>query len=210
MYKKAYVLGLFILVFLITFPCHGTENVEKYSSSNDECRAVGAKKEDHRRFKKQSGGAEESGESPTKEKPEETLEIKLQQLQYSQLLEVHRSYFTAFLQTLSIYLAIMGACAKFWYDSVKDKNIKNVRSIFCALAIFSFLASLLFFAGMLCGEADARAREHHIATAATQLQIQPIKATLLRHTIYIMMFGTGGFIAFWAVGPAVLWFVRKE
>ena len=38
-------------------------------------------------------------------------------MQYEQLLQIHKSYFTVLLHVLSIYLAVMGWCAKVVYEN---------------------------------------------------------------------------------------------
>lgn len=90
-------------------------------------------------------------------------------MQYEQLLEIHKSYFTVLLHMLAIYLAIMGWCGKVVYESKHKLNEGNQESTFLLLEVFAVIVSVLFFTGLEFGKRDANKREQQIINVARQL-----------------------------------------
>ena len=132
------------------------------------------------------------------ENDQESFIKKIQQLQYTQLLEIHRSYFTALLQVLSIYLAVMGACITIVHEIIRRIKINEKdgsKTVLIALILFSFIVSGLFFAGLLYGRKDANERKGQIfnieenlqiAGVADELKIKHISVELLQQVILAM------------------------
>jgi len=136
------------------------------------------------------------------EQAKQTLMRKTQELQYTELLAVHRSYFTVFLQVLSIYLAIMGACLKIVSDGItkmKKKPEYASKTVLITLILFSFGVSWLFFAGLLYGLGDATERNRQIVRVAGILEIEHIRIQILEQVIWTMIVGTGLIIIAWVV-----------
>ncbi len=158
---------------------------------------------------------------PNVENDQESFIEKIQQVQYAQLLEVHRSYFTVFIQVLSVYLAIMGACFKIVSDNIeKLKNPKGKdgsKTVLIVLIVFSFVASGLFYKGLKYGETDAIERNKQINTIEKNLKtdakekglqindvagkpkIKHIGTELLPQVVFAMMFVTRIIIIGWIV-----------
>lgn len=118
-------------------------------------------------------------------------------MQYEQLLEIHKSYFTVLLHMLAIYLAIMGWCGKVVYESKHKLNEGNQESTFPLLAVFAVIVSVLFFIGLWFGKQDAIGREKQISDVARQLEIEPIGVKLFKNVIQTMIVGTLVFIVIW-------------
>jgi hypothetical protein len=115
------------------------------------------------------------------------------ELQYTELLAVHRTYFTVFLQVLSIYLAIMGACLKIVSDFItkmKRDPEKASKTVLILLILFSFGVSGLFFAGLVYGLRDATERRLQIEHVGDILEIDHIRVNILEQVIWIMIIGT--------------------
>ncbi len=119
--------------------------------------------------------AEPINNDPNVENDKESFIEKIQQVQYTQLLEIHRSYFTVFLQVLSVYLAIMGACLKIVSDSIekfKDpKENDGSKTVLIALILFSFVVSGFFLQGLHYGRGGANKRNGQIDAIEKNLQI---------------------------------------
>lgn len=141
---------------------------------------------------------------------EDTCITKAWRLQYTQLLEIHRSYFTVFIRVLSVYLAIMGACFKIVSDNIeKFKNPKGKdgsKTVLIVLILFSFVVSGLFYKGLKYGETDAIERNKQIADIEENLQIvdvagkpkiKHIGTELLPQVIFPMIIVTGLIIIGW-------------
>lgn len=142
---------------------------------------------------------------PIREDPNEiarqTLMRKTHELQYTQLLEVHRSYFMAFLQVLAIYLAVMGACLKFVCDSIEnmeDPHKNGSRTVLFALITFAVITSTLFLLGLQFGEEDAIERNGHIALVAKLLYIaKPVNTELITNLFAVMAIGAALIVVGW-------------
>lgn len=139
---------------------------------------------------------------PNVENDQENLTNKLLQLQYSQLLEIHRSYFTIFLQVLSIYLAVMGASLKIVSDSIvkmKTTPKEASKTVLITLVLFSLVASILFVGGVALGNSNAGDRSLQITDIAKELSIVPINVDLLKELFELMIVGTALIIILWVI-----------
>lgn len=155
--------------------------------------------------------AESINNSLNVENDQESFIKKIQQLQYTQLLEIHRSYFTALLQVLSIYLAVMGACITIAHEIIRRIKINEKdgsKTVLIALILFSFIVSGLFFAGLLYGRKDASERKGQIfnieenlqiAGVADELKIKHISVELLQQVILAMSIVTVIIMIGWIV-----------
>ena len=150
--------------------------------------------------------------APNVENDKESFIKKIQQMQYTQLLEVHRSYFTVFLQVLSAYLAIMGACLKIVSDSIEKfinpKSEDGSKTVLIVIILFSLVASGLFYKGLEYGQKDANKRNTQIGNIEKDLQIvnvedrpkiKHISGELLSQVISAMSFVTKLIIWIWIV-----------
>ncbi len=143
----------------------------------------------------------ESGSMP-KNDTEDTCMIKAQRLQYTQLLEIHRSYFTIYLQVLAIYMAVMGACIKLVAISIgkiKNKEKDVSKTILFTLTAFALIASFLFGKGIIYGYGNAVSRSSQIVIIASQLGLIPINVELLQNLFFMMFFGVAAIIILWAI-----------
>ncbi|MBW8002205.1 MAG: hypothetical protein FVQ80_09295 [Planctomycetes bacterium] len=131
---------------------------------------------------------------------EDTSVIKTLRLQYTQLLEIHRSYFTIFLRVLSTYLAIMGACITIVHESIRKmkKNEKDgSKTVLMTLTVFAFVTSILFLIGLVLGQVDAGVRNKQIINVTNQLGIDLINVQLLGWLFITMICGTVAIIGVW-------------
>jgi hypothetical protein len=134
------------------------------------------------------------------EKDKESNEIKAAEMQYSQLLEVHRSYFIVFLEVLALYLAVTGASANVVYKNMKklgNPEVKDSKVVFVGMIGFGLVVSILFLIGVMLGRDDALLRNCHIKTVAKLLNIDAINTGLLEDLFYCMSIGTSVIIAGW-------------
>ena len=150
------VIFVMLLIWATPLCVKGTETAETNASNP---------KHEQQTILKSKVEAESINNAPNVENDQESFIKKIQQLQYTQLLEVHRSYFTVFLQVLSIYLAVMGAGITIVNDSIrriKTNEKDGSKTVIIALILFSFITSGLFFAGLSYGRKDANKRKDQI------------------------------------------------
>jgi len=136
--------------------------------------------------------------------------------QYRELLEVHRSYFSVFLQTLSIYLIVMGGCAKVIWENWRDKSDlqqpekRGSAWVLIGLTLFATFVSVLFLMGMHYGEKDAIIRGEQIKVVACSLGLQPVDVGLFLRVIKLMTFGTWLFIFTWPIALIIRIFINVK
>ncbi len=211
MKTKNYMLAFVILMICAVPLCvYGAEPAEPNASNPEH---------DSKRILKSKVEAEQINNIPNKHKEgtshiendKESLIMKIWQMQYTQLLEVHRSYFTVFLQVLAIYLAVMGACLGIVSDSItkmKRDPKEGSKTVLIILAIFPIVTSYLFFAGLLYGTADAIERNEQIVgieenmeivDMAGKVKIEHISVKLFQHVILAMSIVTVLIILGWLI-----------
>ena len=193
---KKYAL-VFVVLILWTTPSYvyGIEPVE-HKASNSEHKA------EEKPINNELNEHEEDRDNIRKDTPKETSLMNTRRLQYTQLLEVHRSYFMAFLQVLALYLAVMGACLKFVSDSIekmKNDDKKGSRTVLFALITFAVLTSGLFLLGLRFGQGDAIERNRQITDVAKLLCIEPVKTELITRLFITMSIGTALIVLGWYV-----------
>ncbi len=194
---KKYALFFVVLIFWTTPSyVYGIEPVENKASNSEH-------KAEEKSINNELNEHEEDRNNIGKDTPKETSLMNTRRLQYTQLLEVHRSYFMAFLQVLAIYLAVMGACLKFVCDSIEnmeDPKKKGSRTVLFALITFSVVASGLFLFGLRFGEIDAIERNGQIADVAKLLCIvKPVNTELITRLFAVMAIGTALIVVGWYV-----------
>lgn len=202
---KKYAL-FFLVLILWTTPSYvyGIEPVENKASNSEH-------KAEEKPINNEPNEHEEDRDNIRKDTPKETSSMNTWRLQYTQLLEVHRSYFMAFLQVLAIYLAVMGACLKFVCDSIeklkngdkkgmKNGDKKGSRTVLFALITFAVLTSSLFLLGLRFGEVDAKERNGQIADVAKPLCIvKPVNTELITRLFAVMAIGTALIVVGWYI-----------
>jgi hypothetical protein len=144
---------------------------------------------------------EKSGEGEDKKRfceEKETL-VETYRLQYKQLMETHRCYFDDLLFTLSIYLAVMGACFTIVCKSIEKMKKKedSSKTLLFVLIFFAVAVSALFMKGLALGEKDATERASQIIDVANQIDIEPVKVNLLEELFRWIMIGPMIIIALW-------------
>lgn len=150
-----------------------------------------------------------------KDEAKENALRETRKLQYAQLLEVHRTYFTVFLQVTSIYIAVMGACISIVEIHIRKMKIDErdgSKTVLLALVLFAILLSIIFRYGARYGNNDADKRRDQIVTVSKQLNITPVNVGLLKQLIVMMSRSSEVLIMLWFVllNRSLMFFKKLE
>lgn len=206
---KKYAL-VFVVLILWTTPSYvyGIEPVENKASNSKN-------KAEEKLINNEPNEHKEDRNDIQKDEAKENSIRKTQELQYTQLLEVHRSYFTVFLQVASIYLAVMGACITIVDMNIRKMklNVKNgSKTVLLVLIFFAILLSIIFRVGVEDGNDDADKRCDQIVSVSKQLNITPVNVGLLKKLIVSMCYGSEAIIILWLVllNRSLMFFNKKQ
>ncbi len=206
---KKYVL-VFVALILWTTPSYvyGIEPVENKASNSKN-------KAEEKSINNEPNEHKEDRNDIQRDEAKENSIRKTQELQYTQLLEVHRSYFTVFLQVASIYLAVMGACITIVDMNIRKMklNVKNgSKTVLLVLIFFAILLSIIFRVGVEDGNDDADKRCDQIVSVSKQLNITPVNVGLLKKLIVSMCNGSEAIIIIWFVllNRSLMFFNKKQ